>query len=64
MVFVIKVFAEDDAAYTGCGFPGRTVTFQLEGQNLGLRLPWQTERLVELYAPPSVYTIYLPSVSR
>ncbi len=64
VVFVIKVFAEDDAAYTGCGFPGRTVTFQLEGQNLGLRLPWQTERLVELYAPPSVYTIYLPSVSR
>jgi hypothetical protein len=63
VVFVVKVAADDGGAYSGCGLPGRMVTFKLGNRTLGVSKEWSTQQVYEIYAT-NTYQIFLPLIKR
>jgi len=66
VVFAINVPADDGSAAAGCGAPGRTVTFEIDGVALLVSVGWDNSRPRDLAQPNEspARTTYLPLVVR
>jgi hypothetical protein len=61
IVYVVDVSADDLGSTTGCGAPGRWITFQVANQHMASGAAWDNTRVYELALSPRV-RLYLPLV--
>ena len=66
VVYVVDVFAEDTpGGNSGCGAPGRTVTFRVGSQPMATTAPWDNSQVWNLpLIPDTQRRVYLPVIRR
>jgi subtilisin-like proprotein convertase family protein len=69
LAYVVKVFADDGATYTGCGQTNRTVTFSVQGRIGASQIPWDNSQVWEVLLQDwsnfiGENTLFLPCVTR
>jgi hypothetical protein len=63
VIYVLDVPAEEPGFSTGCGAPGRNVTFEVGEQSLPVEVSWDNDRPLELTLQNAMQ-LYLPLVER
>ena len=63
VVYAINVFAENPAQPNGCGMPGKTITFTLNGQKVAPSALWNPEAAWELTLNADSQ-LFLPAIFR